>query len=66
VPITSAQPSYAVISPRIGYRFDEHWQVALTINNLFDKRYYQTIGTSAEGSWYGVPRNYLLRLDARF
>ena len=65
-PITSAQHSYAVVSPRIGYRFDEHWQVALTVNNLLDKHYYQTIGIPSGGSWYGDPRNYLLRLDARF
>jgi outer-membrane receptor for ferric coprogen and ferric-rhodotorulic acid len=64
--ITSVQPSYAVVSPRIGYRVDEHWQLALTINNLLDKHYYQTIGTPIGGSWYGDPRNYLLRLDAQF
>jgi outer membrane receptor for ferric coprogen and ferric-rhodotorulic acid len=64
--ITSVQHPYAVVSPRVGYRIDGHWQLALTVNNIFDKHYYQTIGTPQDGSWYGDPRNYLLRLDAQF
>jgi outer membrane receptor for ferric coprogen and ferric-rhodotorulic acid len=64
--ITSVQRPYAVVSPRVGYSIDRHWQLALTVNNIFDKHYYQTIGTPEGGSWYGDPRNYLLRVDAQF
>lgn len=60
------QKSYAVVSPRIGYDFDRRWQLALTLNNALDKRYYQTVGSPNGGSWYGEPRNFLLRLDVRF
>ena len=64
--IVSSQKSYAIVNPRIGYRIDDHWQLALTVGNLFDKHYYQTIGNPQNGSWYGAPRNFLVRMDARF
>jgi outer membrane receptor for ferric coprogen and ferric-rhodotorulic acid len=56
------QKSFAVINPRVGYALGEHWRLALTINNLLDKRYYDSIGLL----WYGEPRSYFARLDARF
>lgn len=59
----TVQKSYAVLSPRVGYRFDEHWRLALSVNNIFDKRYYESLGGAV---WYGEPRSYLVRLDARF
>jgi outer membrane receptor for ferric coprogen and ferric-rhodotorulic acid len=55
-----------IVSPRVGYQFNEHWQVALNVNNVFNRRYYDTIGTTNGGNWYGEPRNFLLRVDARF
>ena len=60
------QKFYAVVSPRIGYQFDRRWQVALTVNNVFDRRYYESIGSANGGNWYGEPRNFLIRLDGRF
>jgi outer membrane receptor for ferric coprogen and ferric-rhodotorulic acid len=62
----TAQRSYLLVNPRVGYQFDEHWQVALNVNNVLDHRYYDTIGSTSGGNWYGEPRNFLLRLDARF
>jgi len=47
----------------VSHRFNEHWQAALTVNNIFDKHYYEDFLGSF---WYGEPRNYFLRLDARF
>lgn len=59
----ASQKSYAVFNPRVSYRFNERWQTALTVNNIFDKYYYEDfLGTF----WYGEPRNYFLRVDARF
>ena len=60
------QKSYAVVSPRVGYQIDERWKLGLNLNNVFDRRYYQTIGTINGGNWYGEPRNFLIRLDGRF
>jgi outer-membrane receptor for ferric coprogen and ferric-rhodotorulic acid len=65
-PYFEAQPSYAVVSPRIGYQFDSNWQVALSVNNLFDRTYYQTISGPSGGNWYGEPRNFTVRVDGKF
>ncbi|MBM0104887.1 TonB-dependent siderophore receptor [Steroidobacter sp. S1-65] len=59
----AGQKSYAVLNPRVSYRFDEHWQAALTVNNVFDEYYYEDF---LGAFWYGEPRNYFLRIDARF
>ena len=40
--------------------------MALNGNNLFDKNYYQTVGTSGWGNLYGEPRNLTLSLKGKF
>ncbi len=51
------QAFLAVFSARAAYQIDAHWNAALNVNNLFDKVYYQTVGDSTSGNWYGEPRN---------
>ncbi len=60
------QAGYAVWNGRVGYRIDDTWSVALNGNNLFDKRYYTTIGTESFGNYYGEPRNFTATVKARF
>ncbi|WP_095632964.1 TonB-dependent receptor [Pseudomonas sp. PICF141] len=60
------QAGYAVWNGRIGYRIDDTWSVALNGNNLFDKRYYATIGTESWGNFYGEPRNFVMSVKADF
>jgi outer membrane receptor for ferric coprogen and ferric-rhodotorulic acid len=60
------QPGYAIWNGRIGYRIDDTWSVALNGNNLFDKRYYVTVGTEGFGNFYGEPRNLMLSVKADF
>jgi outer membrane receptor for ferric coprogen and ferric-rhodotorulic acid len=60
------QSGYAIWNGRIGYRIDDTWSVALNGNNLFDKRYYTTIGTESFGNYYGDPRNFMLSVKASF
>jgi len=60
------QAGYAVWNGRVGYRIDDTWSVALNGNNLFDKRYYTTIGTESFGNYYGEPRNFTMTVKARF
>lgn len=36
---TYVVPSYTVTDARIDYRLDRHWQLAMNVENLFDKRY---------------------------
>jgi outer-membrane receptor for ferric coprogen and ferric-rhodotorulic acid len=58
--------AYAVLDLRAGYQLNRNWQVALSVNNVFDKRYYLSQNTPALDVWYGDPRNFLLRIDAKF
>ncbi|RON17499.1 TonB-dependent receptor [Pseudomonas frederiksbergensis] len=60
------QAGFAVWNGRIGYRIDDTWSVALNGNNLFDKRYYATVGTEGFGNFYGEPRNFVMSVKADF
>lgn len=60
------QSGYAVWNGLVEYRINDNWTAALNGNNLFDKKYYQTIGSSVRGNWYGEPRNYMLTLRGVF
>jgi outer membrane receptor for ferric coprogen and ferric-rhodotorulic acid len=64
-PFKDVQRAFAVVSPRIGYQINSKWRAGLTVNNVFDRIYYQTIGGPPGGNWYGEPRNFLLRIDGR-
>lgn len=68
-PFRLTQKTYAVVDLRAAYAFSEHWSLALSVNNLFDKRYYQNIGQGDGGlsdAWYGTPRNFLLKLTSTY
>jgi outer membrane receptor for ferric coprogen and ferric-rhodotorulic acid len=59
------QPSYSVWSGRVSYQISPELRAAINVNNIFDKKYYRTIGTTS-GNWYGEPRNAMLSLEAKF
>ncbi|HVQ12003.1 MAG TPA: TonB-dependent siderophore receptor [Vicinamibacterales bacterium] len=59
------EPAYAVLDLRGSFDFDANWTLALSVNNVFDKVYNQTWANFLH-SWYGEPRNFMLRLDGRF
>jgi outer-membrane receptor for ferric coprogen and ferric-rhodotorulic acid len=60
------QGSFAVVNLRAGYQIDAHWRAALSVNNVFDRIYYQTIGVAEGNNWYGEPRGFVLRIDGRY
>ena len=60
------QAGYATWSARMAYRLDDTWTVALNGNNLFDKSYYNTVGTASWGNFYGEPRNFTVSLKSNF
>jgi outer membrane receptor for ferric coprogen and ferric-rhodotorulic acid len=64
--VREVQGSFAVINLRAGYQFDAHWRAALSVDNVFDRIYYQTIGIPTGGNWYGEPRGFVLRIDGRY
>jgi outer-membrane receptor for ferric coprogen and ferric-rhodotorulic acid len=57
---------YAVLDLRAGYQLSPNWQVALSVNNVFDKRYFLSQDTRGLELWYGEPRNFMLRIDAKY
>jgi outer membrane receptor for ferric coprogen and ferric-rhodotorulic acid len=60
------QSSYAVVDLRVSHQINAHWRAALSLNNVFDHSYFESLGTPSSGNWYGAPRSFLLRLDAHF
>lgn len=60
------QSGYAIWSALVDYRIDDHWNVTLNGNNLFDKKYYETVGTSTYGNYYGEPRNFMVTLRGTY
>jgi outer-membrane receptor for ferric coprogen and ferric-rhodotorulic acid len=65
-PIHAVQRPYAVADLRAGYQIQSHWQAALTVSNVFDRVYYQTLGSSLSNNWYGAPRALMVRVDAKY
>ncbi|GGB97535.1 ligand-gated channel [Oxalicibacterium flavum] len=66
VPFNFSQGGYAVWNARVEYAINPIWSASLNINNLFDKKYYQTLGSSTYGNWYGEPRNAMLTVRGKF
>jgi outer-membrane receptor for ferric coprogen and ferric-rhodotorulic acid len=64
--VRSYQGAFAVVDLRVGYQIDSNWRAALSVSNVFDRVYYQTIGSPIGGNWYGEPRGLLFRLDAKY
>jgi outer membrane receptor for ferric coprogen and ferric-rhodotorulic acid len=60
------QSPYAVFDLRASYEIDANWRASVELNNAFDHSFFESLGRPASGSWYGAPRNFLLRLDAHF
>ncbi|MDH0745591.1 TonB-dependent siderophore receptor [Pseudomonas sp. GD03842] len=58
----SVQDAYAVVGLMAGYRFDEHWDARVNLNNLLDEKYWQGIPTATGSGVYGDPRNLMFSL----
>ena len=48
----------------LGYKFDKNFSTQVNVNNIFDKKYYEGIGTSAMA--WGAPRNATLSFNYKF
>lgn len=61
------QGGLAVFALQAGYSWRPGWSLSLTVNNLFDKRYFERFaGGSARQTYYGDPANATLTLRAQF
>ena len=61
----AVQDPFAVVGLLANYQVDEHLSVGLNVNNLFDKKYYDGMGTFNSGS-YGEPRNAMVNAKWKF
>ncbi|GLO13321.1 ligand-gated channel [Pseudomonas putida] len=66
VPYKFMQAGYTIWSASLDYKIDEHWSATLNGNNLFDKKYYSTVGTSQYNNFYGDPRNFMLTIRGKY
>jgi outer-membrane receptor for ferric coprogen and ferric-rhodotorulic acid len=60
------QSGYATVDLRVGFQLNRNWRLALNVNNVLDKDYYESLGQPALHAWYGEPRNYMLRVDGDY
>ncbi|WKL18590.1 TonB-dependent receptor [Comamonas testosteroni] len=65
-PTRRPAPGRAVWSSYVRYQINRQWQVSLNFNNMFNKRYYTSIGNLVNSSHYGDPRNVMLTLRGTF
>ncbi|WP_310194729.1 TonB-dependent siderophore receptor [Pseudomonas hunanensis] len=62
------QGAYAVTDLMAGYRVNQHLDLQLNANNIFDRKYYSSISNSWQygGDTYGNPRNMMLTAKYSF
>ncbi|WP_167752931.1 TonB-dependent siderophore receptor [Pusillimonas caeni] len=60
------QGGYTTVSAKIGYKPNKNWEAMLVVNNLFDRRYLDSVGYSTFLNIYGAPRNALLTVKYRY
>lgn len=61
------QNAYAIANLFGGYRFSEHADLQVNLNNIFDKTYYRMVGNpSSPYDTYGEPRSVLATLRVKY
>ncbi|MFL9926840.1 TonB-dependent siderophore receptor [Herbaspirillum lusitanum] len=60
------QGGYALFDLMSGWQINRHLELRLSISNLFDKRYYQTVYNTVSGNTFGEPRNFSLTAKYTF
>ncbi|MBJ9978444.1 TonB-dependent siderophore receptor [Pseudomonas sp. S75] len=56
----------AIFDARAAYKIDDHWTVAVDVDNVFDRKYFASLGYWTRGTTYGEPRSYMLSLRGDF
>lgn len=67
-PYNVKQGGYTLFNASVGYRYNEHFDIALIGNNLTDKRYYEAYNNRSVygNNFYGDTRNFALRATLRY
>lgn len=66
VPGLREQKAFAVAGAQLGWRFSKSLRAFVSVNNVFDKVYYQRVGSLNTYNFYGEPRSALLTLRASY
>ena len=61
-PVKFEQAPVTTVALQAGYRLGPKLDLSLTVNNLFDKKYYQRVWAAYGSNFYGEPRNATLTL----
>lgn len=64
--ITVRAPGYAVAALRVGYRINDRYKLALNIDNLFDRTYWEKVSYPGRQNFFGAPRSVTLTLRGSF
>lgn len=59
-------PGYVVVDLIAGYQVNDHVTASLTINNLFDEKYYARVGGPSVFNFYGEPLSATFKISATF
>lgn len=59
-------PGYVVVDLQAGYQFNENLSAVVSVNNLFDEKYYERVGGLPVFNFYGAPRSANFKLTAQF
>jgi len=59
------QGAFAVVDLHSGFQITPNWAIALSVNNILDKSYYESYSRYQQ-VWYGEPRNFMLRVDGKY
>ena len=57
---------YALAHLQLGYAVNDHVELGLTVDNLFDKTYYEKVSGPGRQNFYGAPRTAVLALKLRY
>ena len=60
------QGSYTTVSAQVGYRYNKHFDGTLTVDNLFDRVYYEKLGGASRQNYYGQPRSVMLTVRYQY
>ncbi len=60
------QAAFAIAGAQLGWRFTDQLRAFVSVNNIFDKVYYQRVGSINTYNFYGEPRNFLVTLRANY
>ena len=64
--VTLTQGGYFTADAQVGYPLSDRVTLAVNVNNIFDRKYYHSVGYEDRQNYYGTPREVSLRLTSRF